>query len=85
VGALTFRSPFLLDGQSSALATVYLGLLTNGSVLIETAFNGTLLAPSASVSFGIGSGTTHRGLFFARNIELRPGTIVECAASLVPQ
>jgi hypothetical protein len=84
-GAFALRSPFLLDAPSSQLASIFLGLATSGSVAIESVFQGSLVAPSALVSLGSGSGSTYRGLFYARGLEVRPDSFVECAMMPVPQ
>lgn len=84
-GATILRSSFILTGTTNTLAPIFLGLATTSSVFVETAFDGTLVAPSAFVTFGIASGLTYRGLFYARNIEARPDTVLQCAATPIPQ
>jgi hypothetical protein len=41
-------------------------------------FDGTLLAPNATVFFGTGVGMTFTGSFFARVIEVRADTSLVC-------
>lgn len=51
---------------------------------METQFNGTLVAPNASVAFGINFGVQYQGSFYARNIEVRPGSSLVCDEGPTP-
>ena len=84
-GAFALRTPILLTGSSSALAPIFIGLSTPNALVIEAPFDGTIVAPNSMVSFGSGSGITYRGHFYARGIEVRPGSILQCAPSPIPQ
>lgn len=59
---------------------MFLGFGGSSTVIKET-FNGTLVAPNASVAFGIGSGRTFTGAFDARVLEVRPQSTLVCQAS----
>jgi hypothetical protein len=50
---------------------------------LEAGFDGTLLAPNAKVSFGIGSGLLYTGAFFARILEVRPASTLVCDEAAV--
>ena len=74
-GTLIYRG-LILDAKNAndndlPLLMVVLG--TN-AVQIDPVFRGTLFVPNASLSVGPG---THYASFFARDVELRPDTIVE--------
>jgi hypothetical protein len=72
----TFRSSFKLANGS--VPPIYLGLATSGNVVLEARYDGTLLAPNAYVSFGVGVGMKFTGSFFARVLEVRPDTTLVC-------
>jgi hypothetical protein len=74
--ALAYRSPFTLANGSPAIAT--LGFGGTGTLYLEAAFRGTLLAPAAHVVFGSGSPTSNLGSFYARAIEVRTGSTLTC-------
>jgi cellulase/cellobiase CelA1 len=78
---MAFRSPFL--NASGQLQPVLLGF-AGTSLVVETQFNGTLLAPNASVAFGIGSRVSYRGSFYAKSIEVRPGSALICDEGPTP-
>jgi hypothetical protein len=81
---LTFHSPIRLP-FGSGIQTVFLGF-AGASLTLEAVFNGTLLAPNAAVSFGIGSGLTYSGAFYGRVLEVRPQSTLVCLAgnAIVP-
>jgi hypothetical protein len=73
---LTFRSPFILaNGTPQAITLGYAGT----SLSLQAAFSGTLVAPAALVVFGAAQPTSNRGSFYARAIEVRPGSTLTCA------
>lgn len=73
---LAYRAPFRpLAG--SAVQAVFLGF-AGTSLTMEALFNGNLVAPNANVAFGVGSGLTFNGSFFASTIEVRPGSRLVC-------
>ena len=74
-----FRSPFV--NSSGVLQPILLGF-AGTSLTVETTFNGTLLAPNGSVTFGISSGVNYHGAFFAQNIEVRPDSALFCDDSV---
>jgi len=78
---IAVRSPFRNAG--GATQSIFLGY-AGASLVMEAAFNGTLVAPNASVAFGVGSGLTFTGAFFARQIEVRPDSSLVCLASAAP-
>jgi len=56
---------------------IFLGFAGTGTVL-EAQFDGTLVAPNASVGLGENPLLTFTGSFFARTLEVRPDTTVVC-------
>lgn len=79
---LDYRSPFrALTG--TAIQSVFLGFAGTTTTL-EAQFFGTLVAPNAQVAFGVGSGLTFRGSFFARTIELRNNSTLVCVPGVAP-
>ena len=67
--SLAYRSPFR-PPTGSTVQTVYLGF-AGTSVTMEAPYNGTMVAPNATVQFGTGAGLTFNGSFFAGTIEVR--------------
>jgi hypothetical protein len=80
--SLVYRSPFRAT-VGSAIQPVFLGF-AGLSTVIEAPFDGTLVAPNASVEFGIGSGLTFTGSFFARTLKVRPASRLVCLAGTAP-
>jgi Cellulose binding domain/HYR domain len=76
-----FRSPFVNAGGT--LQPILVGF-AGANLTVETTFNGTLLAPNASVIFGIGSGINYRGSFYAKNIEVRNNSALVCDEGPTP-
>jgi hypothetical protein len=77
--ALTLRGRFLPPtGTSPDLTIVHLG---STAVFVETVYNGTLLAPSASLTFR-SVGATHTGFFQAKDPVLDAGAKVAYRAPL---
>jgi hypothetical protein len=75
--AMTFNSPFLAS-SGSTVQPIYLGF-AGTSLSIYAVFNGTLVAPNASVKFGSGTALTFTGSFFGRQFELTPGSSLVCS------
>jgi hypothetical protein len=75
--SLALRAPFRAAG--GAVQPILLGFAGN-DVTLESTFDGTLIAPNARVTFGIGSGLVFTGSFFARIIEVRPDSDLVCLA-----
>lgn len=67
------RSTLILRGIMSGASAekVALAYLGTGPMAVESSFNGTFIAPNASIRFGTGSGT-HSGAVLAKNLELDP-------------
>jgi len=74
--SLTFRSPFRAS-SGTAVQPIFLGF-AGTTVVLETEFDGTFLAPSASASLGIGNGATFSGSFMTSVLEIRPGSSLVC-------
>jgi hypothetical protein len=74
-GTFIYRG-LILDAANAANTNLPLLLTVLGTtaVQIDPVFRGTLFVPNASLSVGPG---THYASFFARDVELRPDTIVE--------
>ena len=75
--SLIFNAPFLASA-GTAVQPTFLGFA--GSNLSLTAqFNGTLVAPAASVVFGTGPGVVYTGSFFGRSLEVTPASSLVCS------
>jgi hypothetical protein len=74
---LVFNSS-ILQTSGTAIQPIFLGLATSGTTTLSVRFDGTLVAPNGTVIFGSGAGTTFSGSFFARTIEVTPGSILAC-------
>ncbi|HJX53613.1 MAG TPA: hypothetical protein VJ801_12675 [Polyangia bacterium] len=72
---IIFRSRFRTP--TGLTQPVYLGF-AGTSTTMEAPFDGTLLAPSALVTFGTGSGLTYTGSFRAREMRVRPARTLVC-------
>ncbi|HEY5960239.1 MAG TPA: hypothetical protein VIV60_26985, partial [Polyangiaceae bacterium] len=72
---LVFQGPFRTP--SGSVQSIFLGF-AGATLSMEATFNGTLVAPSAAVTFGVGSGLTFTGAFYARTLEVRPGSALVC-------
>ncbi len=74
--SLIFNAPFLAS-TGTAVQPIFLGFA--GTNLSLTArFNGTLVAPAASVLFGTGPGVVYTGSFFARSLEVTAASTLVC-------
>ncbi len=72
---LVLRSPF--RNTAGQLQSVFIGFAGTTTTL-ESSMTGTLLAPAATVNFGINPNLTFTGGFRARNIDLRPSNTIVC-------
>jgi len=77
--SLTYRAPFV--SASGVVVPIFLGYAGAADLRMEAGFDGTLVAPNAHVFFGIGSGLTFTGSFFARILEVNPQSDLVCIAS----
>jgi MYXO-CTERM domain-containing protein len=81
------NQPFAFRGTVTtnvAGPNLLIGVVGSGTISIESPFQGTILAPNASLLLGTG-GLTHTGAFFAHDIEVEPGvTIVFHASAGLP-
>jgi len=68
----TFKPP---SGGAFALVLTYTGTST---VPLESPFQGTLFAPNASLTLGTGGPQQFKGHFLAKELEVRPDTVVTC-------
>ena len=75
--SLTFNASILATTGSS-VQPIFLGYAGTASVSLGARFDGTLVAPSASVVFGAGPTLTFSGSFFARTIEVAAGSTLAC-------
>ncbi|MFC1643165.1 hypothetical protein ACFL5O_10865, partial [Myxococcota bacterium] len=64
--ALDFKGSIQNSAQEGGLFLAYLG---GGTLSLESAFNGTIVAPSATLRLGPVGSPGHRGSFFAQTIE----------------
>jgi hypothetical protein len=74
---LIFNASFLTQ-TGSAVQSIYLGF-AGSNLSIYTVFNGTLLAPNASVIFGTGAGMTYTGSFYGKAFEVTPNSVLVCS------
>lgn len=74
---LGFQSP-LLAASGSTVQRITLGFAGTTLSMLAT-FNGTLIAPNASVFFGTDTSLTFTGSFFARTLEVNPGNNMVCS------
>jgi hypothetical protein len=77
--SLAYRAPFVSSG--GAIVPIFLGYAGAADLRVEARFDGTLVAPNAHVFFGIGSGLTFTGSFFARILEVNPQSDLVCVAA----
>ncbi len=75
--SLTFNAAILATTGSS-VQPIFLGYAGTTSVSLGARFDGTLVAPNASVVFGAGPTLTFSGSFFARTIEVAAGSTLAC-------
>ena len=69
-----YRGGFVaLEGGQPDLVVVFLG---TDPVVIESPFAGTVVAPNARVELGTVGPPGHSGAFFAKDLEVRPDTLV---------
>lgn len=71
----SFRAP-----TGSAIQPVYLGFAGTGPVTLEAVFDGTLIAPNATINFGTGAGLTYTGSFYAKVVHVNPWSTLVCKA-----
>lgn len=76
---LTYNAP-LLALSGTRVQPIYLGYAGTSLLGLYAAFNGTLLAPNAKVTFGTGAGLVYTGSFWARSLEVTPGSALVCSA-----
>jgi hypothetical protein len=77
----TFSSPFVNSGGT--LQPILLGF-AGANLVVQTTFSGTLLAPNAFVTFGIGAGINYLGSFYAKSIEVRNNSTLTCNLNATP-
>jgi hypothetical protein len=75
---LVFQSP-LLAASGSTVQRITLGFAGTTTLSMLATFNGTLIAPTASVIFGTDTSLTFTGSFFARTLEVNPGNNLVCS------
>jgi hypothetical protein len=79
---LIYRSP-LRALTGTALQPIVLGF-AGDTLFMQAMFNGTLVAPAASVSMGFGEGLTLTGSFYGRSIQLEPRSTIACSENSPP-
>jgi len=75
LNSVALRSSFTRPGGQ--LQAIMLGF-GGATLALEAPFNGTLIAPNASVTFGAASGITFSGSFFGRPLQVRPQSTLIC-------
>jgi hypothetical protein len=73
------QSPFLAT-TGTAIQPIFLGF-AGTSLSFDITFNGTLVAPDATVFFGTGAGLIFTGAFYGRVLEVRPQSTLVCLTS----
>jgi hypothetical protein len=71
-----YQTPFRATA-GSAIQPIFFGF-AGANLALNIAFNGTLVAPNATVSFGSGPGVTYTGSFFGRTIRVNPASALVC-------
>jgi len=66
------------DSGGSALQPIFLGFAASTSLSIPVRFDGTLVAPNASVIMSNPVKAAFTGAFYAGSIDLMPGNIISC-------
>jgi hypothetical protein len=74
--ALTFQSP-IRAATGTAIQPLFVGF-AGSTATLEAELDGTFLAPSASVAFGVDTSITFTGSYFARAIDIRPASVLHC-------
>lgn len=74
--SLVFNAP-IVGATGAAVQPIFLGF-AGSNLNLDAEFNGTLVAPEATVDFGTGSGLTYTGSFFAQAIQVTPGSTLVC-------
>ena len=62
------------------MQAIFLGF-GGATLTFDAVFNGTLVAPNATVFFGTGAGLTFTGAFYGRSLEVRPASTLVCLTS----
>ena len=73
---LTFQSPIRAT-TGTAIQPLFVGF-AGSTVTLEAELDGTFLAPSANVGFGVDTSITFTGSYFARAIDIRPASVLHC-------
>lgn len=73
---MAFRSSF--KNAAGQVQAITLGFKGTVAVTLEAAFDGTLIAPSAKVFFGVDTILTFNGSFFGKTFEVRPQSTLVC-------
>jgi hypothetical protein len=68
----------LLAASGTTVQRITLGFAGTTLSMLAT-FNGTLIAPNATASFGTDTSLTFTGSFFARTLEVNPGNNLVCS------
>ena len=74
--SFTAQASFLATA-GTAVQPIFFGF-AGSSLTFDATFNGTLVAPNATVFFGTGSGLTFTGAFYGRTLEVRPASTLVC-------
>jgi len=75
---MIYNAPFLATSGSAVQTVSLFGFAGTTTLSMTAAFNGSLVAPNATVLFGSGSGITYTGSFFGRTMEVNPGSTLVC-------
>lgn len=74
-GSVTLRGA--LEQRTGSATQLLVGTLGTGTVNVEMAFTGTIVAPNGEIQLASVSAPGHRGAFFGRRIVARPGSTIQ--------
>jgi len=72
---LTYRGS-IVEGTSGRRPNIFVGVFGTNAVFVETAFPGTLVALTASLTLGQNSPSVHSGAFYAMDITVGPDNTI---------
>lgn len=72
-----FLTPFRAS-SGTAIQAIFFGF-AGSNLSLPIRFDGTLVAPNATVSFGSGPGVTYTGSFYGRRLQVNPASALVCS------
>jgi hypothetical protein len=75
---LNYQTPFRAT-SGTAVQPIFLGYASSNNILnLGIRFDGTLVAPNATVSLGSGAGVTFTGSFYGKVLQVNPASALVC-------